>query len=648
MPDLLDEARRLMRSGGIIALSLDVFDTFLLRRTTTPEGVYEHVFTRLDMPGGAALREAFVQHRILAESKARRKKRDKYGATEVTIEQIYAEFPLHVFGGALTVGPSQGARSALVEAEFAAECELCFVNDEIFALYREARALGLRVGFISDTYWPRLSLEKLLRRFAPELVCDFVLPSCDHGRGKASGLFQVYLEQQRLLPGQALHIGDNPGADVEAPRRLGMQAIHYPQAPDTLRSLFQREAALGRLLNGDGAGRSPRLDGGLRAARRRAARQLGGEGIAPLIGATVLGPLLAGFQRFLENRLAALAAPGRKLEIVFLARDAFLMKAVWDRMTDRPAHYLEINRRVCMVGSSDEIEPLQEFFEQVPMVDGVQVGALLKRRLPDVEAFLDGATGGAVTGTAFAKVLPALIDDGDLRELSHAMRRQLLTYIASTVEAFDACTDLVLVDIGYRGSIQTALRGIFARAAIDKRIHGVYLLAASDAFAHLPDGDTAAGYLDDASLSPQAMSHVLRNVAVLEQLCCAPVGSVRHYAGAAVQREVDPRPAAQLALCRDVQRACLAFVDLYPALAKTTGADAFSDIDRARHWAAMLLTRFLLLPTAAEMSAFGGVRHEVNLGSSATIPLIDGDAVRRALGAMAFPAVCALPMPPMW
>jgi hypothetical protein len=79
------------RTQSVSAFSFDVFDTFLVRACTTPDGVFERTY---ELSGISEthpnVSESFVQHRVQAESRARRAARDRSGSAEVRIADILA------------------------------------------------------------------------------------------------------------------------------------------------------------------------------------------------------------------------------------------------------------------------------------------------------------------------------------------------------------------------------------------------------------------------------------------------------------------------------------------------------------------------------------------------------------------------------
>ena len=123
-------AGREPRSRIVSAWSFDVFDTFLLRACTTPDGVFERTFElsgiSRSLPNVSA---SFVQHRIQAELRARRSAKESRGTSEVRIADIYSFFPFRLFG------LSRRDLNDLVESEFAAEIELCRANPDMTRQY---------------------------------------------------------------------------------------------------------------------------------------------------------------------------------------------------------------------------------------------------------------------------------------------------------------------------------------------------------------------------------------------------------------------------------------------------------------------------------------------------------------------------------
>jgi putative hydrolase of the HAD superfamily len=97
---------------------------------------------------------------------------------------------------------------------------------------RALRAGGLALGVISNTgRTPGRVLRRLLAD-AGLLPCFDVLVFSDEAgvRKPAAAIFRQVLDRIGSPPGRAVHVGDDPVADVAGARAVGMRAIHF--APD--------------------------------------------------------------------------------------------------------------------------------------------------------------------------------------------------------------------------------------------------------------------------------------------------------------------------------------------------------------------------------------------------------------------------------
>jgi FMN phosphatase YigB (HAD superfamily) len=632
---------RLINPSPLLAIcSFDIFDTFLLRACTTPDGVFERAFElsplALSHPRAVT---SFVQHRIEAEARARIAKFEKTKRREISINEIYARFPFRLFG------LDQSALPILVNAELAAEHDLCRANAEILALYRSNRLSGIRTGFISDTYWDGEQIGSLLRTCAPDLTWDFLYCSCEAGTSKSEDLFDRYLAEQGIAPANALHIGDNEGADIKPAQRRGMRTRHYPQAAPQFAQQLSRESALAGILD---SAKSQRLDRGFRTLRRLVAARTAQKGQAHAIGVSTLGPLMYAFDRFIQNQVERIKAGGGHTAVAFLGRDGFLSHAIWQDGDRDDAHYLELNRRISLMASAETPAPLADLLKTIPKIDAKTFGEIVKFESPDVGKFFASKPSGVVKGPELAEALPHLLNKKQIRRQAQTVRNELLDYLRKTIASFDEITDLILVDLGYSGSIQKALRRALDCEGITTRLHGVYLLSRDEAFEELAPDDTATGFISDLVVTPHFKRALTRNVSILEHLCCAPVGSVRSYANGAVCREPDVRQQGQIEVCMAAQDGARAFAKSARQLGAQHAFDPLADADNGAHWAAVIFARLILLPSSDETAFLGAFQHDVNLGTTTTAPMVDVEDVKRLQTALGPLTSLATPPPPMW
>lgn len=639
------DIRRLMADPDKSVITFDVFDTFLLRRCTAPDGVFECAFSHLPLAAARpGLVESFVQHRVLAELRAREQLVGEAKTGEVTIREIYGRFPRQV------LGLEDASIDDLVAAEFQAELDLCLVNPEIEQLLREAqeRHQPLRTGFVSDTYWSAAHLRALLQKCAPGLQVDFIYTSSDYRTCKTATLFDKVTRGESYSGTDAIHIGDNPLADVLGARAFNISAVHYPQPHEPILPIWSREVLAAQLLRSKRIDFSQRLDHGFHLVRRLALSKLPQLSAQERDAAAVFGPALAGFQHFIQRRIKKVLAMGGKPAVVFLGRDGYLQFQLWQTSQTIPASYAEINRRVALVANLRQIRALQDVFMACHALNEASVQAFLKVDLPTIKQYFAARKDGVVDGKTFAEDLPQLLTGSDISRLSDVIRDQLLEHLRSAIPAFDSCTDLILVDLGYAGTIQRALRGVFDQVDLKHHLHGVYFASVDDNFVDLPDGDTAAGYIDASIVPPAIKLFLLRNIAVLEQICSAPHGSVRSYERGIVQREHDIRPPAQRNLCTKLQLAITQFAQQFDLAAAELQIDIAGSIDGLRDWSSVHLLRLLAFPTLSEQESYGKLQHDVNLGTYLLFDLINTASIEKLQSAMAMPAAMRAEAPPMW
>lgn len=628
------------RAKTVSAWSFDVFDTFLMRACTTPDGVFERTYELSGIsrtcPNVSA---SFVQHRMQAESRARRTAKDTRGSSEVHIDDIYSLFPFRLFG------LKRAHLRDLVDAEFEAELELCRVNPDMLRQYLDMKRLGHRTGFISDTYWNSDQLARLLRACHPGLSWDFLYASCDHGSSKSESLFATYIAEQDIDAAASFHIGDNERADIKGAKRHGIRPRHYPQASAQLASKLQRETAMFELLC---QGQPARLDHGSRTLRRIVAARSAEKSQAYHLGLTILGPVMTAFDTFVADRCEALDEPNRHVAVGFLGRDGFLPHRIWESSRSTTAAYVEVNRRVGLIASADTMQPLLDLIGKVLKIDAPTFRDMVKVLPPAVADFFAQCPDGIASGESLAEALPGLVDASEITELAAGLRARLIAYLRHAIPDFDRCTDLVLADLGYSGSVQKALRRIFDMEGIKIRLHGAYLISLDDTFDDLADGDTAEGFISDLVVTPHVKRMLIRNVALLEQICCSADGSVRDYRGGEVLREINPRSLPQIALAAEIQAGALAYAANAGEVAAGFGLHPHASLGIGARWSAATLARLLLLPDDDELALLGGLEHDVNLGTHSLAPLLDSNFIRNQVTARGLTAACTSAAPPMW
>lgn len=229
---------RLATHQDICMVSVDIFDTFLLR-TTLPErvkfGKFSKEKAKLFQPEVFGKKVSSRYLHLLRSYAARiayRNKRLMHGAREATLDEIYNVMFCCI---SADLGFLPEDASALLrqfhDIELAFEKDDLRVNHQLKKILANASTNGKKVVAISDMYLSHEDIQELLVAKGVGDIFDDVYVSSEFGFGKASGcLFLEVLSRHDLLPCQVAHIGDNWFSDYQVPKEKGIFACHYPRS----------------------------------------------------------------------------------------------------------------------------------------------------------------------------------------------------------------------------------------------------------------------------------------------------------------------------------------------------------------------------------------------------------------------------------
>ena len=592
---------------GVRVLSLDCFDTLIWRDSHAPVDV----FARL--PGTTPLQ------RIWAETRARQAAGYGRGCQDVAIAEIYAQ---------LMPNASPLERKAAIAAEIAAEARHCYAFAPTVELMRNARARGLSVIIVSDTYFDAGQLRELIARAAGKEVAgliDKIFCSSTFGKPKALGLYGEVLRKLPAKPHEILHIGDNRRADVEGVAPFGVNTLHLEQFSAFAEQRFRHEASISAIFHTqpdeDATALLPH-----RAALAVLERQVADP--AEAFGATVLGPVLYGFDRWLQAEAEALrTARGGTVHWLFLMRDGHLPRLVHAAAAGAGGHPIEISRFAATAASfRSDADPLR--YGELEL--GIRPETLARQLL-----FSEAEIAGLVQDRSPSEASHAL-----LRELrreprrraviaaSRAFGKRLVQHVRAMVNPARGDT-LMLVDLGYNGSVQNRIDDLL-RKELGVHVAGRYLLLREQD----RPGLDKRGMIGIERYDAMSLEAMCANVALLEQVCTTAMGSVIDYAedGMPIRKANDIK-GAQSETREAIQAGCLRFVRAQrDAVIREGGsADAAQEIALWRKGAVAVLGRVMYLPFARELAVIERFQHDVNMGTDRTVALFDPEVARRGL-----------------
>lgn len=231
MKNKFNQLEEIINRKGIRILSVDVFDTLLLR-TTQPELSRFYDFCRMHAQSlpercSASIDDLFVA-RLSAGKKLYHKAKSSCGGYEVTYTEILQlisqniKIPREEFDGFV---------QKCLASELALELARLSPRKELWNFLRDKKKQGYEIVFCSDMYLDGGSIGYLLEEGMNESLLGLVYSSSDWQKTKRNGtLFKVLMETKNVHPNEILHIGDDLKSDFLEPQALGVQAFYWPRS----------------------------------------------------------------------------------------------------------------------------------------------------------------------------------------------------------------------------------------------------------------------------------------------------------------------------------------------------------------------------------------------------------------------------------
>lgn len=422
-------------------ISFDVFDT-LIKRDVAPENVYSVIEKKIKKNAKYSICN-FAAMRIQAEKEARSKK----AGSEVTLQEIYACMPIE-----------KECREELLKIECDVEERLAFANLPIKRIYDKCIKLGKIVYFISDMYLPEDVVLRILDKNGYSNGKLYI--SSESRLTKRTGeLFKYVHENERLEFTHWAHIGDSFSSDYIVPKYLGIKALlveRNHRCNEYIQKRIYKKNENYRCLNYF-------ID----------SRLVNYTNTYEKIGYAVLGPMLYGFSKWLEREIP------EEETILFLARDGALLKKAFELITDRPSIYFRISRQAVNAAFIDYAVSPETVLDS-------KARAISKNSFQKEWAVRYGLS-NEEADDIFAK--NNLFKDRYIR--SRKDEEQILTAIWTAIKEkasgqhellqgylnqLGVSEKVALVDVGWKGTIQTFLRqSEFIAGGVPIQWNGYYM-----------------------------------------------------------------------------------------------------------------------------------------------------------------------------
>ncbi len=308
-------------------ISFDIFDTLLMRRVLQPTDVFELVEAQLKSQG---CDYPFASIRMKAENALK----DCPGLDEI-YEKMQELLPV-----------DNRMISRMKKLECDTDAEVLLRREKMCRIFRLALDEGKKVYLLSDMYYSKAHMEKLLQQNGIAGYQDLFV-SCEIKGGKSDGaLYQKYLSQAGF--GSKLHIGDNRRADVEKAREHEINTFHIYSAYELLMASSLQDVLA------DADTLQKRCILGLLISRvfNDPFSLYSTKGYFTIknicdVGYCFVAPMLTEFVKWFILQIKE-----RKIQqILFPSRDGFLLKKVYELMIDCDVNtvYFRTSRRAAAV-----------------------------------------------------------------------------------------------------------------------------------------------------------------------------------------------------------------------------------------------------------------------------------------------------------
>jgi predicted HAD superfamily hydrolase len=444
-------------TSNALVCSFDVFDTSLTRLIGRPTSLFYLLGQSLvDEHKWHGSAEAFAVARIASEKRAR----INTCSQEVTLNAIYSEMA-HAYGLEVNAVP------LFAGTELELEGRLLRPVPRVSEMISELRTNKRRIAFITDTYFPRKTIESWLKKFGLFADGDHIWASSEVGLAKHTGdLFHVVLERESIKSSSLKHFGDNALSDVAVPASLGIHTYQLDDCKLTRYEMIMEECAsetCGVSSLFAGASRWVRLTFPAPTEDARKLRDLATQ---------VAGPVLCAYVAWVLVKAKNIGLS----RLLFTSRDGQVMLKVAERLKAKLGVAAELayfygGRQMLNLAGLSEVnaQAIEWITESAALLNLSDILKRVDLSASEVADEIDryGLPQTGILDTSGIEILKSFLSDPSVVEKicrsAERRRRHIHGYLASCglAESF-SCG---IVDIGWKGRVFHAIREVLQKPA---------------------------------------------------------------------------------------------------------------------------------------------------------------------------------------
>jgi FMN phosphatase YigB (HAD superfamily) len=608
-------------AGTVRHLSVDVFDTLLIR-TTTPESVIAATTVFVARKLGVSQEKALsARHSAWAAETATAIKSGKDPDCEST----------SLFSRWIALLAGDADNSALVESalefELANEVACLAPNPPMVKLLEIARQHGVKVTALSDMYLSPVEVTGLLTAHGMNELVGEIFTSGHLGLQKRTGrLFDWFVGKMNGTDG-LLHVGDDLIADGTMPTSRGISSVCVFDK----QRMFMRQ----RLASSSNA---PARQAALSALESHVPKF-----VAHDVGYSRFGPIYTGF----IHGVAARAASDGVSSVWFLAREGWLLHELYSSIRSSgleenapPSGYLYASRVATMRAQLEQFGKKEVASVHSDTWSREYRSTLSPLQLDDatLEELMEGVgllPHDTVTDEGLRLLQANAQFCNAVKTIGETERKGLKSYLENI--GFPMSGKVALVDVGWGGQIQENFERALRLIGATTTVVGYYLGTDERAEQRREDaGMVMHGIVVDKCNNDGAGLGAFSHVQGIELATRAAHGSVKGYSIDGMPRLASEMDKGRKTETLDdpaistMQEGIIAYADAYLRVANVLGVDAAQSLEMARD----VLDVASIMPTKREAEIVAKMKNIANLGGDETLRLGASVSLRRPRQAM--------------
>lgn len=436
----------------------------------------------------------------------------------------------------------------LVELEYTIDQDYSFLSSEIPAIFATIKQKKIKLILTTNSFYSHEQINQFLANHQLDGQFDVLYISSEQKISKQNGLFSKILFDFGGNAQKILHVGDNLKTDIYPAKNLGFHTYHVTE-PHFYNS--------NKVVN---MGIRKHIGSWLAFAEEYTNPYM-------QLGAHFLGPQVFGFAQFIHQQQKHYNA-----HIIFVEREGIFFQKIYQNLyKDNPNHSLLSVSRLslgCLVYPFLSPKEQKEFMGKIKHTNG--------------------------------QILPEQSVDIASKKLKNLLLR------------YNDYQNLLMVDLGYKGTIQKYLQIAFHAIGCRPNIHGAYIIQAFPKDCQLK----GTGYLDNYRKPYDLLKNIKGGICIYEQMMMPNLGSVIGYADNKILRDTIKAPDWQQEQQKAIQEAALEFCKQFSQTHKSLN---FQTADYKDYLANGLLQLFK--ERSRNNKIFNIWQHEISFGAKYLIPV---------------------------